>query len=361
MQIGPGGTVLSPQILHNPTLYKKQYDAYVAYVKTAAILMGATDDAKLTGDIEKMIELETKIAHVLQVNPHNTIRMGSFSGLNVAMNNRINWVDWFNSILVETKSTTRHFTLRDTVGSANLEYLHSAAAVLDQSPEEVVHNLLAWVAVSTFGPVTTDKFRHEEALYRSAYTGVKSEAPEPEYCYAIANSKLPFVIARIYVDAHFTAADKAEAETLVNEIQASFQKVLQANDWLDEETRTRALAKLAAIKKNVAYPAWVMADADLDNYYEQLKGAEVVKGEFFEAAVALNTRTVRHGLDTLYDKRNHTLLWPMTPATVNAAYMPTENSISKCRSSNLGNVPGTKVSKMTVFSNSRCCPQVALL
>lgn len=329
LMIGPGGTGLPPQVLITPTHYATQIKAYRDYIHQSAVLFGATDGPKLNEDIEKMIHLEENIAKVLSHFPLNFIRLGTLSGLNTATNHRIDWVSWINSIIVATKSSTAHLTLQDKVGVANIDYLHGAAEVLDQTPEEVVQNLFAWLTVSVFGPLTTDKFRHQESIFRAALSGVRIELPTPEYCYNVANSKLPFAMGRVYVDTHFTPEDKKEAVVLVGEIKKSFQKVLQTNDWLDAETQTLALAKLAAIKENVAYPDWVMADADLDNYYEHLKGHVVEAGKFLEDAIELNTLTVRHLLDTMHNALNHTLLWPMTPATVNAAYMPAENSISK--------------------------------
>lgn len=328
LMIGPGGTGLPPQVLLNQAHYAKQVQAYKDYIRQSALLFGATDNAKLKEDIEQMVHLEMNIAHVLQLNPFNFIRLGTLSGLNTATNHRIDWVNWINSILVATKSTTKHLTLEDKIGVANIDYLHGAAEVLDQSKEEVVQNLFAWLTIYVFGPLTTDQFRHNEAVFRSTLTGVKVEVPTPEYCFNVANAKLPFAMGRVYVDTHFTPADKKEAEVLVKEIKGSFQNVLSTNDWLDAETKKLALEKLAAIKENIAYPDWVMADADLDHYYEHLKGVNVQAGKFLESAMLLNTLTTRHSLDTMHDAINHTLLWPMTPATVNAAYMPAENSIT---------------------------------
>lgn len=111
-------------------------------------------------------------------------------------------------------------------------------------------------------------------------------------------------------------------------MKASFKKVLETNTWLDQETKALALEKLAATKENVGYPDWVLSNSDLDNYYSHLNHVPVQTGKFLETAVLLNALTVRHGLDTLNVPLNHTLMWPMTPATVNAAYMPMENSIS---------------------------------
>ena len=257
------------------------------------------------------------------------VRIGNFDGLNLATNNRIDWIATVNSILTATKSNLPHFTGADKLGAVNLEFLHGAAAVLDESNEEVVQNLFAWLLVAVMGPLTTHKLRHNEALYRTSLTGVKSELPTPEYCYNIANSRLPFAMGRLYVDKMFTEADKTQAKLLVKEVKDSFQTVLQTNTWLDEPTRKLALEKLAAIQENVAYPDWVMNNQDLDNYYSHLKNVQINKGHFMESATQLNTLTVRHGFDTLNQPINHTLMWPMTPATVNAAYMPAENSISK--------------------------------
>lgn len=225
--VAPGGTGIAPDNLVNPTLHQKTIDAYKHYMKNAAILLGATDNAKLDEDIEKVIHLETNIAKVsfpsstfggkfsLLVNsqvmaksPLNMIRVGTFAGLNTATNHRIDWLEAVNSILVATKSSLVHFKAADHLAAVNLNFLHDAAEVLDQSTEEVIHNLFSWLLVSVYGPLTSNKFRHTEAQYKAVLTGAQSELPTPEFCFNIVNSKLSFAMGRVYVDTHFTVKEK---------------------------------------------------------------------------------------------------------------------------------------------------------
>lgn len=62
--IGPGGTGIAPGNLLNTELYQKVIEAYKQYIKESALLLGATDGAKLNSDIENIIHLETRIAKV---------------------------------------------------------------------------------------------------------------------------------------------------------------------------------------------------------------------------------------------------------------------------------------------------------
>ena len=299
-----------------------------------------------------MIIINDYVLQVHSQSPMNLIRLSSFSELNTATHQQIDWLETINSILTGTKSKLRNFTTVDHVETVNLNYLDGAIKVMDLSTEEEIHNLFGWLLVSVYGSMTSHKFRQIEAKYNAILTGAQSETPTPQFCYNLANLRLPFVLGRVYVDTHFTPAEKItviiillllinnnlkilnpthtlQAVILVEEVKASFKIILESNSWLDSETRNLALEKLSAIKENVGYPDWIISNSDLDNYYGHLRNVQVMKGKFFETAVELNVLTIRHQFDTLNLPLNHTLMWPMTPATVNAAYMPTENSISK--------------------------------
>ena len=289
------------------------------YMHKSAVLLGAKNDAKLTSDIDKIIHLETNLAKALHDHPLNLLRMGSFSGLNNATHNRIDWVDVINSLLTATGSKLAHFKESDTVLSQNMDYLNAAATVLDETPEEVVQNLFGWFIVHVFNSLTTKAARENYNVFQEAISGIPRHPSTPDYCFMLANSRLAWATGRIYVDSHFTPEDKKEATTLVNEIRSAFRSTLQSNTWLDQTTKQLALEKLEAIVANVGYPDWVLDNSVIDSIYEHLKGLNVTKGKFFEAAVELNVRTVRHQFDTMHSPLNHTLNVPMTPSTVNAA------------------------------------------
>jgi putative endopeptidase len=62
-------------------------------------------------------------------------------------------------------------------------------------------------------------------------------------------------LSRIYIEAAFSPQAKARAETLVANVKAALAERLASVDWMSDETRKRALEKLAAMRVKIAYPA----------------------------------------------------------------------------------------------------------
>jgi putative endopeptidase len=75
-------------------------------------------------------------------------------------------------------------------------------------------------------------------------------------------------LSRVFVDAAFTPQAKARAEALVVNVKAALAERLATVEWMSEETRKRALEKLAAMRVKVAYPErWRdYADAEVGTY-----------------------------------------------------------------------------------------------
>ena len=60
-------------------------------------------------------------------------------------------------------------------------------------------------------------------------------------------------------------------EILVEDIRTSFDDLLNINDWLTPEDQITAKEKLANIQEFVAYPNWIVDDAELTAAYEGVR------------------------------------------------------------------------------------------
>ena len=132
---------------------------------------------------------------------------------------------------------------------------------------------------------------------------------------AVSNS-LGEAVGQIYVERHFPPESKAQMEELVANLREAFAERLKTLDWMSEETKQEALAKLDAFTPKIGYPdEWtdysaleVSADDPVQNIRE---------GRIFEFED--NWSKLGGPID-----ENE---WGMTPQTVNAYYSPTRNEI----------------------------------
>lgn len=193
-------------------------------------------------------------------------------------------------------------------------------------------NYIGWRVVSALGPYSSESFRANLFTFHQTTQGVKKIANRSEACYNLANDKVSFALSRLYVDAHFTIAEKEEATKVIDSIQGSFRKLISTNTWLDEPTRVASLSKLNHIRKNVAYPAWLTDDAQLDEFYFLINKTEVsgmlTEKNYLKTLLTFEREQLRRSLVYVARPVDVNKRWPMPPAIINAAYEPEQNSIT---------------------------------
>ena len=134
---------------------------------------------------------------------------------------------------------------------------------------------------------------------------------------ATVNGVLGEEVGRIYVQRHYPPASEAQMAELINNLKGAYHERIAAAAWMDEPTRAKALAKLAAFDPRIGHPVNYIDYSSLHIDRTDPLGNEVRAGEF------------QHQLDlTRLGKPVDRALWDMTPQTVNAYYNPLANQIT---------------------------------
>ena len=133
---------------------------------------------------------------------------------------------------------------------------------------------------------------------------------------ALVEGAMGEAIGRRYVERHFPATHKAAMLELVGNLIAAYESSITALTWMTDETRARALEKLALFTTKIGYPEQWIDYGPLEVRPSDLYG-NVLRAAEFEH---------RRQLDKLGQPIDRGL-WLMTPQTVNAYYMPTMNEI----------------------------------
>lgn len=120
----------------------------------------------------------------------------------------------------------------------------------------------------------------------------------------------------IFAELTFGLNSKIVAEQMIRSIEDQMKIDLLTVDWMEQETRMRALAKLKQIRNQVGYPQ------NPDNY----TSLQISATTYFENV--MNSRfysfnKTASGIGQLADKDQ----WEMTADTVNAYYDPTRNEM----------------------------------
>lgn len=155
-------------------------------------------------------------------------------------------------------------------------------------------------------------------FYSRKLGGQEKEKPEDKRSIGIVNSYAGEMMGKLFVEKYFTQTSKTKMEKLVGNVLDIMDESLKTNDWLTDETKKTAVDKLTTFTSKIGYPdQWKdYSDFDItlgDSLYDISKKARKwsLRVNFFEK------------INSVLDREE----WRMTPQTVNAYFMPTQNEI----------------------------------
>ena len=146
--------------------------------------------------------------------------------------------------------------------------------------------------------------------------GTESLRPRWKRAVVETDNAMGEAIGAAYVARHFPPEAKLRMDQLVRNLLAAFDRGIDSLGWMSAPTRAEAHAKLGKIRVKIAYPDKWRDYEGLEIRRDDLLG-NVVRYTQFE----WNWQAARAGQPKDPDE------WFMTPQTVNAYYLPTNNEI----------------------------------
>src|SRR5690606_18141329 len=67
-------------------------------------------------------------------------------------------------------------------------------------------------------------------------------------------SVLGFMVGKMYVERHFQPEAKARMDALVSNLRVAFREAIGELEWMSEDTKVEALAKLEKFNTKIGYP-----------------------------------------------------------------------------------------------------------
>ncbi|GMN13393.1 M13 family metallopeptidase [Altererythrobacter sp. MTPC7] len=189
--------------------------------------------------------------------------------------------------------------------------------VLNATP---LATLQAW----TIKDILTDRAqvlptRFDEAhfeFFGKTLTGTPEQRPRWKRAIAAVEGSLGELVGKSYVERYFPAENKAAMDELVANLRVALAQSLDEIDWMTEETKVEAMAKLDSFDPKIGY-------RDNLEIYDGLaiSGTDPVANE-----VAAEAWQLADNVSKLGGPIDRTE-WFMLPQTVNAYYNPTKNEI----------------------------------
>lgn len=214
----------------------------------------------------------------------------------------------------DTPPDKYHITAFD--GDAIRRCLH---LILDSSFFKMYHSYMQYQIIKSFHGFCTKELDDEFFdFYSRKLDGQEKQKSPEKRSIGIVNSLAGEMMGKLFVKEYFSEQSKKNMNILVNNILDSMEYSLKNNDWLTENTKLYAIKKLSTFRSKIGYPdIWKdYSDLDIklgDSLYEISKKIKKwsLKVNFFDK------------INSLLDREE----WQMTPQTVNAYFMPTQNEI----------------------------------
>lgn len=176
---------------------------------------------------------------------------------------------------------------------------------------------LRWMTINSAAPALSKKFADENFNFYSRYLrGTKEQRPRWQRCVQATDGSLGEALGQEYVKKAFKPESKKRMNEMIDNLFAAMRERLDQLEWMSDETKVQALAKLSTFRRKIGYPD------KLRGY----KGLEVSRNSYLENQVRSGKFQIQRNLADI-GKPVDRSRWAMTPPTVNAYYHPLLNEI----------------------------------
>ena len=205
-------------------------------------------------------------------------------------------------------------------GTANVvdpKYIKELNRQLQETSLEDWRLLLSWNVIRASASDLSAPFRQEAYEFHDRFLGGQNEqAPRWKYCIERTDALLGEALGKVYVERVFPPAAKAKMQEMAKFIMAAMKDSILGLDWMSQETKQKALAKLATIDPKVGYP----------DKWRSYAGVAIARGDYFGSV--RNAQRLNQDFELAQiGKPVDRTLWRMTTPTSNAYYNPLLNEI----------------------------------
>ncbi|WP_371192748.1 M13 family metallopeptidase [Glaciecola sp. SC05] len=288
-------------------------DIRAAYVDNIATMLGFADVENAAEKAAGILALETKIAEIQWPREKRRNRDLTLNQLDRAdLSSEYTGFDWDTyfaptGLQIPTLNITQPEPVKDMI------------ALINEQPIALWKDYLTYHLISGNASMLSDEiYMADFSFYGTTLSG--QQEPRDRWKRAISamsgTDSLGFAIGKVYVDRYFPESSKAKMKDLVENLRTALGERITNLDWMGEETKVNAQAKLAAFNPKIGYP----------DEWESFEGLELTASD-----IVSNVQNMRKFFQakSVADELKPTNRndWFMAPQRVNAYYNPSFNEI----------------------------------
>ncbi|TXC71483.1 M13 family peptidase [Sphingomonas ginsenosidivorax] len=191
------------------------------------------------------------------------------------------------------------------------------AKVYADTPLPVLQDFAMLKVLRSFAPYLSSDFdKTNFAFYGTTLSGTPEQQPRWKRGVSTVSGAMGEAIGQQYVAQYFPPEAKATADQLVKNVIAAMGDRLRNLAWMAPETKTKALAKLAAFTPKIGYP----------DKWRDYSALQIQPGDLVGNVARANAFEYDRDLKKLGQPIDRGE-WFMTPMTINAYANPTMNEV----------------------------------
>ena len=311
--VGQGGLGLPDRdyYLKDDPKSKDIREKYEQYVRQIFQLAGDTPEASAT-EAKNVIAFETRLAQasltrVERRDPDRTYHRMTLQEA-AQMAPEFNWTGLYSALNLPTTTAVN-------VGMP--DYFKEVNRALTEVSLDTWKNYLRFNLINNSASALSTPFVNANFdFYSKTLRGTKEQLPRWKRCVAATDRALGEALGQVYVKTAFPPAAKARIVDMVNNLADALQSDIKGLSWMNDATKTAALAKLGAFQRKIGYP----------DKWRDYSSLAVDRSLYLQNVWRWRMYEEQRDIKKIGQPVDRTE-WGMSPPTVNAYYNPSMNEI----------------------------------
>ncbi|GFO32245.1 membrane metallo-endopeptidase-like 1 [Plakobranchus ocellatus] len=218
--------------------------AYERYLRDLAIELGAgpTEAAQDAADV---VDAEIKLAHISPSKEERRNDSNLYNPTTLAeLGRNLSYIDIPRAL--RASFVTANITLEDDqeVNVAHSGYFNRLEGVVNSIGNRTLQNLFGFNYAISKVEDLTDRLQNIYFEYNKALYGAKTRMPLWLSCLWKIRSVFPYAISKQFVRRRFSEASKTKVLSMIANIKAEIEEMLQNATWIGNKTKAEALGKV---------------------------------------------------------------------------------------------------------------------
>lgn len=200
---------------------------------------------------------------------------------------------------------------------AQPKFLENMAKMLKDVSIDDWKIFLRWKLINGASPYLSKKFENEHFdFYGKSLSGTEKIKERWKRVTSETSSSLGEAVGELFVKKYFPPEAKQKMLNLVNNLKSALQERIKGLSWVSNETREKALGKLAKMNVKIGYP----------DKWRNYSSLEINRNSYVMNVFNASKFEFKRDMAKIGKPVDRTE-WDMTPQTVNAYYNPNMNEI----------------------------------